>query len=48
VDAAVLTGVVRRGIDEGIIRADTDTDIELVLDTLVGLITHRGLWGVTR
>ncbi|HEX7661801.1 MAG TPA: TetR/AcrR family transcriptional regulator [Pseudonocardiaceae bacterium] len=43
-DRAVLAGVMRRGIDERLIRAGTD--IDLVLDTLLGLIEHRSLFGL--
>ncbi len=44
-DRAVLAGVIRRGIDEGLI--SEGTDIELVLDALIGFITHRSLLGIT-
>jgi len=42
-DRAVLAAVMRRGIAEGSIRGDID--IDLVLDTFVGIIVYRSLWG---
>jgi AcrR family transcriptional regulator len=43
-DRALLAGVMLRGIDEGVIRADID--IDLVLDALVAVIEHRSFWAL--
>jgi len=43
-DRSVAGEVIRRGIDQRLIRADAD--IELVIDTLIGPLLHRSMWGV--